>query len=383
MRHCLSVAVPAALASAFAACGGEPHRAIAEGPPVAVTVAPAHEESLPVLYRASGTVRGRNTATVTSKTMGYVRAVRVRPGDRVTAGQPLVDLEANDVRATVARARAGLEASNEAKAEAESALEAAAVAARVAKSSYDRAKALLDEKAIAQQQFDDAEARWKGAVAQEQAARSRVRSVSSRIDESRAALGETQAALGYAGIVAPFAGLVLERHVDPGAFASPGLPLLVLADEGTMRVEAAVEESKASSVKLGDAVSVEIDSLGRSVSATVGEIVPTVDVASRALLVKIDLPPDVGALRAGTFARVGFASGVRSRLVVPTSALTTFGALDRVFVDEGDHAHLRMVTRGESQGPWTEILSGLSAKELVVTAPPLDLRDGSPVTVAQ
>ena len=350
---------------------------------MAVTVAPAHEEALAVLYRASGTVRGRNTATVTSKTMGYVRAVRVRPGDRVTAGQPLVDLEANDVRATVARARAGLDESTEAKAEAESALEAATVAAKVAKTSFERAKALLDEKAIPQQQFDDAEARYRGAAAQEQVARSRVRSVASRIEESRAALGETQAALGYAGIVAPFAGLVLERHVDPGAFASPGVPLLVIADEGTLRVEAAVEESKASAVKLGDPVTVEIDALAKPITGTVGEIVPTVDVASRALLVKVDLPPDVGALRAGTFARVGFTAGTHARLVVPTSALTTFGALDRVFVDEGDHAHLRMVTRGESQGPWTEILSGLSAKELVVTQPPFDLRDGSPVTVAR
>lgn len=112
-----------------------------------VRTAEAHEEELPLIHRTSGTVRGRNTTVVTSKTMGYVRDVRVRPGDLVKAGEPLVDLEANDVRASVARAHAALGQSNEAKAEAESALAASRAAARVAKTSFDRAGQLLADKA--------------------------------------------------------------------------------------------------------------------------------------------------------------------------------------------------------------------------------------------
>jgi len=211
--------------------------------------------------------------------------------------------------------------------------------------------------------------------------RSRLRSVSSSIDEAKASLGEAQATLGYAGIVAPFAGRVLERRVDPGTLASPGTPLLVIGDEGTLRVEAAVEESHVYDVKVGDGASVEIETLPGPLVGTVGEIVPSVDVASRAFLVKIDLPADAGALRPGTFARVSFQVGTRPRLVVPTSALTSFGALDRVFVVDAAHARLRMITRGEARGPWTEILSGLSANETVVAAPPADLRDGAPVEV--
>lgn len=376
----IALALPL-LAAPFVACTSEPRHPMPESSPVAVNVATAHEEALPVLYRASGTVRGRNTVTLTSKTMGYVRAVRVRPGDAVTAGQPLVTLEANDVRASVAKARAGLGQSAEAKEEAESALEAARVAARIAKSTYDRTASLLKDNAIPQQQFDEAEARWKGAVAQERMAQSRLRAVSSNIDEAKASLGEAQATLGYAEIVSPLTGRVLERRVDPGTLASPGLPLLVVADEGTLRVEAAVEESHVNDVKIGDDATVEIETLPRPLLGKVGEIVPSVDTASRAFLVKIDLPPDAGALRAGTFARVSFPVGTRPRLVVPTTALTSFGALDRVFVVEGGHARLRMITRGDAQGPWTEILSGLAANETLVAAPPGDLRDGTPVEV--
>jgi multidrug efflux pump subunit AcrA (membrane-fusion protein) len=379
-RHPAAVALSVAALSLACAKPEAPHP-LPDASPVPVTIATAHDEPLPVAYRASGTVRGRNTTVLTSKATGYVRAVRVRSGDRVAAGQALVDLEANDVRATVARARAGLAQSNESKTEAENALVAARANAKIAKSSFDRAAALLKDSAIPQQQFDEAEARWRSAEAQEQMAQARVRSVASRIDEATAALGEASATLGYAQIAAPFAGRVLERRVDPGALATPGTPLLVLADEAGLRVEAAVEESRADAVNVGDDADVAIDTQPSPLVGKVGEIVPSVDVASRAFLVKIDLPPEAGALRPGTFARVAFHVGTRPRLVVPTVAITAFGALDRVFVVDADRARLRMITRGEADGAWTEVLSGLSPGERVVAPAPLDLRDGTPVQV--
>lgn len=373
--------LPSALLSSACATG-EAHHPRPEPSPASVVTATVHEESLPVVYRASGTVRGRTTTEITSKTTGYIRAVRVRSGDRVAAGQPLVELEANDVRASVARARAALERSNGAKAEAENALAAAEANAKVAKSSYDRAAALLDDKAIPQQQYDEAEARWRTAQAQALMAEARVRSVGSTIEEARAALGEVSATLGYAEIDAPFSGRVLERRADPGALATPGMVLLVISDDGTPRVEAAVDESRAGDVKVGDDANVQIDTLAKPVVGRVGEIVPSVEAASRAFLVKVDLPPDAVGLRPGTFARVGFFVGTRPRLVVPTTAVTAFGALDRVFVVDAGRARLRMITRGESDPPWTEVLSGLAKDERVVDSPPLGLRDGTPVTAA-
>lgn len=377
----ISLALCLACLGAPIACGHRTPEAPVETAPVLVDAATAHREPLTVIYRTSGTVRGRNTAILTSKTTGYVRSVRVKPGDLVTTGQPLVVLEANDVRASVARARAGLEQSTEAKSEAENALEASRAASKIAQSTYDRAELLLKDSAIPQQQLDEAEASLHGALAKEKMAQSRVRSVSSGIDEAKAALGEAEITLGYADILAPFSGRVLERRVDPGALASPGTPLLVLSEEQGLRVETAVEESYVDAVKIGGDATVEIEALAQPLVGKVGEVVPSVDEASRAFLVKLDLPAGAGPLRPGTFARVSFAIGSKPRLVVPTTALTRFGSLDRVFVLDGDHAHLRMVTRGPAQGPWTEILSGLSEGERVAAAPSAQLRDGAPVQV--
>lgn len=369
----LAMALLAACASA------DRHEAAAPPAPVRVSVAPTHEEPLAVMYRASGTVRGRNTATLTSRTTGYVRDIRVRAGDTVERGQVLAELEAKDVRAGVARSRAGVERTLQAKAEAENALEIARVTAKAAKTTHERFVKLLADRAISQQQYDDEETRFRSAQAQEEIARARLRAVTSEIDEAKAGLAESQATLGYAQIVAPFSGRVLERRVDPGALATPGMPLFVVADEGMLRVEAAVEESHATDVNVGDEADVVIEGMP-PLTAKVSEVVPNVDVASRAFTVKLDLPQ--GAIvRPGTFARVGFRLGKHPRLVVPSTAVTSFGSLDRVFVVEGDAAHLRMITRGETQGSWTEVLSGLSPNESVVTAPPPELRDGGRVEV--
>jgi RND family efflux transporter MFP subunit len=226
------------------------------------------------------------------------------------------------------------------------------------------------------------QAAWRGALAQEEIARARVRAVASSVDEASAGLAEHQALLEYSRIVAPFAGRVLERRVDPGALAAPGTPLFVIADEGLLRVEAAIEESRASDLKLGDSAIVETDALAAPVVGKVSEIAASVDVASRAFLAKVDLPEGV-QVRPGTFARVRFRVGMRSRLVVPTSAISALGSLERVFVVQGDTVQLRMVTLGTAQPPWTEVLSGLSADEPVVMAAPAELRDGSRVTVAR
>ncbi|HEY6037632.1 MAG TPA: biotin/lipoyl-binding protein, partial [Kofleriaceae bacterium] len=135
----------------------------------------AHEEPLAELYLASGTIRGRTTITLTSKTAGYVRAVAVHAGDHVTAGQVLVDLEANDVRAGISRGRAELDHATESRAEAASAVEEARVAAELAKTTGDRMAKLFAGGAIPRQQYDEAESKTRATTAQLAMAEARLR----------------------------------------------------------------------------------------------------------------------------------------------------------------------------------------------------------------
>jgi RND family efflux transporter MFP subunit len=208
-------------------------------------------------------------------------------------------------------------------------------------------------------------------------AEAHVRGGVARIEEARAQVAEAQAMLGYAKITAPFAGRVVERRVDPGNLAAPGAPLLVLEDAGASRVEVAVDESRRAALQVGGDATIEIGGASAPIAGKIAEIVPSVDVASRAFLVKLDLPESAAGIPPGTFARALFRVGEHDRLVVPRTAVTSLGALDRVFVVDGERARLRMVTLGEAQGVSIEVLSGLSAGERVVAAPPPGLADGA------
>ena len=81
------------------------------------------------------------------------------------------------------------------------------------------------------------------------------------------------------------------KSVDPGNLAAPGAPLLTIERDG-YRLEASVEESRLSAIRPGQPVSVTLDGINRTIDARVSEIVPAVDAASRAYIVKIDLPAD-------------------------------------------------------------------------------------------
>jgi RND family efflux transporter MFP subunit len=349
---------------------------------VKLTVLTAERHPVERTFEASGTVRGRNTAVLTSRIVAGLREVRVRAGDRVRAGQLLAVLEDADAQAAVHRARADLVAAMEGRAESEQAARAAEANARVAATTHTRVSRLLSGGAATQQAYEESEARQQSTSAERELAAARLRGGAARIDEARAALAGAEAALAYTRITAPFSGQVIDRRVDPGSQASPGTPLLVIEQEGALRVEAFVEESRASVLTLGATAHIELESAGRAADGQIAEVVPAVDPVSRAFLIKVELPPTLdNGLRPGMFARVRFPVGTEERLTVPASAIRPAGALDRLFVVEGGRARLRLVTVGQRQGESVEVLSGLEPGEVVAAAPPPDLLDGTLVEV--
>jgi RND family efflux transporter MFP subunit len=249
---------------------------------------------------------------------------------------------------------------------------------------------LLSQGAATQQAYDEAQGQQQSATAERELAAARIRAGSARIEEARAALVGAEAALAYTRITAPFAGRVIDRRVDPGSQAAPGTPLLVVEDEGALRVESTIDESHASALSVGATAHVEVESAGWAGEGRVIEVVPAMDPVSRSFLVKIELPaPPVPArttpattLRPGMFARVQFPIGVDERLTVPVSAIRPEGDLDRLFVLEGGRALLRLVTVGQQHGDNVEVLAGLDPGEVVLSAPPAMLLDGAPAQAA-
>jgi RND family efflux transporter MFP subunit len=366
-------------------CGGsEPHPKAASAPPaIPVQTATVSIQQWPDVYEATGTVRARTTTVLSSRVMAYVRQVAAQVGDRVQGGQLLITLDSQDLDANVRRAEAADAEVVSAIPEADNGMAGAKANLDLAQSTFKRMEELASKKSISPHEFDEASAHLKSA----QAAYEMARAKRTQLDSKRAQVQQEIRSAGimrdYTRISAPFSGVVTARSVEPGNLAAPGAPLLTVEREDAYRLEASVDESRLPIIKTGQSVDVALESLDRRFSARVSEIVPAVDAASRAYIVKIDLPV-MPNLRSGVFGRAWFPLGARKVVAIPPAALVERGQLESVFVVENGVARSRLLTTGGRWQAAVEVLSGLSVGEKVVVSPaPAGLTDGAPVEERQ
>lgn len=375
------VAVPLLMAALIGCGAKEPARPeAAKGPVVTVKTVAAAAADWPSGYEATGTVRARTTSVVSSKVMGYVREVRVRVGDTVRSGQVLVVLDARDIEAGYRQAEAARNEARNAVSEADNGVAAAKAQLDLAQATYKRMQDLYTRKSISSQEFDEVSAKLKLAQASHEMALSKRQQLDSKIRQADEAVASAAVMKTYTELSAPFAGTVTEKQVEPGNLAAPGAPLLTVEQTGAYRLEVPAEESMLGRIRTGQSVSVAIDALNQTVQGRVSEVVPSVDSASRAFTVKIDLP-GVRALRSGVFARAQFPGGQRSVIAIPEQAVIERGQVRSVLVAENGMSRGRMVTLGRKRDGAVEVLSGLSAGEQVICPVPPGLADGSKVEV--
>jgi RND family efflux transporter MFP subunit len=364
-------------------CGGDhkPSKAdAASRPPVPVSVVETQVAAWPVTYEAAGTVRALTASTIASKVMGYVRDVKVQPGDRVNTGQVLVVIDSRDLESALLQAKAAEEEAHSGIAEADNGIAAAKAQLGLAQATFKRMDDLFSKKSISNQEFDEAQARLRTAEAAYNMAVSKRAQLGARIDQAKQGVASASVMRSYSEISAPFAGVITEKKVEPGQMATPGSPLVTIEKTGAYRLEAPVEESMLGSIHLGQNVSVVLESAHQTVTGKITEIVPAVDPSSRAFLVKASLPSSP-LVRSGLFARLRVPRGSHQAVVIPADAILHRGELQSVFVVEDGIARARMITAGKRQDAQVEILSGLNAGEKVVFPRPANLTDGAKVEI--
>lgn len=380
MKTKLWLTIPLALLATGCGEAGRDSKTATTPAPVAVTTVTAAEQPWPAVYEATGTVRARTSTVIAAKLMGYVREVKVQTGDRVQAGQLLVTLDARDLDVNSRHAEAALEEVRSSMPEADSAVAGAKANLDLTQTTFARMQDLFNKKSISNQEFDEASGKLKAAQAAYQmsvAKRAQLDAQAARVQQDVRA---TEVARSYAEITAPFGGVVTAKTVEPGTLAVPGTPLLTIEREGAYRLEASVEESHLSAIRVGQPVAVTLDGIDRTLDARVSEIVPAVDAASRSYIVKIDLP-NAPALRSGAFGRASFSMGSREALSIPAAAVTERGQLQSVLVAENGVAHTRLITAGSKNKDRIEVLSGLTAGDRVIVPVPQGLGDGAAVEV--
>jgi len=273
-------------------------------------------------------VEAVHQATVGAQISGRILEVKADAGQQVKKGEVLMRIDAR---------------------EAEEAARAADAQYANAKLNYERNKSLKDQKFVSQAAVDKAKSDYDAAAA------------------NRAAASASQS---HGTVVSPMTGIVARRHAEMGDMATPGKPLFIIYEPGSLRVTASVPQYRLKDMRGVKAAQVEFTELDKWVDAASVTILPTADSSTHVSQVRVGLPP-VPEATPGMFARVHFVVGSGDKLTVPARAVLRRGEVTAVYIlNADDRLSLRQLRLGEAVGQGEiEVLAGLAAGEKVVTDP--------------
>lgn len=314
-------------------------------PPAVVESAVAKRLSWPHQIRASGTLVAVNGVAVSAEVSGRVSRLGFESGDRVKAGDLLVELDSSTELADLADLQAQQ---------------------RLAEIDLDRLQKLFALDTISRSQLDQAAA---------------------TADSARAKVKAQQARIALKSIRAPFGGELGIRQVNLGEYLDPGSTIVSLQAVDPIYVDFSVPEQHLAAIQRELAVQLRIDAYPAvEFSGTVQAVAPQVDVATRNFVVRAQLANADGRLRPGSFADVSLQlGGSREVIAVPRTAISYNPYGNTVFVigRQGEAASVssRFVKIGDSVGDWVEVVEGVVEGEELASNGLFRLRNGSAVVV--
>jgi len=363
--------------------------------PRAVRVVRADSGTLQRTVSATGALAAVDQVVLNTKVAGRLAELPVDLGSPVRQGDVVAVLDLTDFTLRVeeaatalAQARARLGVPHDGSADqvdpGKTALvrQARAVLEQ-ARRNHDRLTSLHDDGILSKSELDQADADFRVAEARVQEAFEEVRSRQALVAERRAALRLAEQELADATLRAPFDGVVRERHLSIGGYLQVGASVVTIVRVHPLRLRLAVPEREAGSVRAGQLVRMRPETDGQNpkkiAEGTIVRLSPAVDEHTRTVLVEAEVPNEDGALRPGGFASAEIVvEAEQPAILVPTSAVTTFAGVTKVFGIADGRVIEKRVRVGRRAGERIEVTEGLGAGEEII-AEPGSLAAGQPV----
>jgi membrane fusion protein (multidrug efflux system) len=307
---------------------------------VSVEVARVSPRPMSASFSGTAALEARNEAQVVAKTSGIAQRVLVEEGQRVSAGQLLVQLE-----------------------DAQQKLRVQQSSAQVMKlsRSFERAQQLATQKMVSANDVDQ---------------------LRFDLQNARAALNMAKLDLSYTRVVAPISGVVASRSIKTGNLVQISNPIFRIVDTNRLEATLNVPERNVDVIRAGLPVQLSLDAVpGQVFNGTVARVSPVVDSGSGTFRV-VAAFNDSGVLQPGMFGRINIVFDQKAdALAIPRSALLEDEGETAVFTVRGDKAARVSIKTGYADGEWIEVVSGLKLNDPVVTAGKAALRDGVKVQV--
>ena len=183
-------------------------------------------------------------------------------------------------------------------------------------------------------------------------------------------------------VIAPISGTLTTFAAVENSFISNTMPLAVIDGPEQMKVSVSVSEALVPKLTPGDEADVYVSSIEKSFTASIRSVEQAANMQTQLYTVVLTVPADVGGLMNGMFADVTFHTDVsQNAVVIPTEAILNDGETQYVFVVEDGAAKYTTISTGLSGSGVTEVLSGLSAGQSLVTVGQEYLTDGAAVRV--
>jgi RND family efflux transporter MFP subunit len=355
----IGVAVSQRMGKAGGAGDGGPGKG---EPPVTLQFAPidlaqVEAKSLGRWLPVSGAVQPSRSAVVKAKVAGEVRALTVREGEVVTAGQVIGRIDTADLEARLI--------------ERQGALESARAQLALAEKTRATNQTLLKQNFISQNAFDNSESSFN-------VARGGAKSAEAQVQIARNALKD-------AVLTAPLSGIVAKRHVQAGEKVNFDTPVVTVVDLGTLELNAMVPAVDVPELRLGMPVDLSIDGFGeRRFSGRVERINPATEPGTRAIVVYVGIPNVDGTLKGGMFATGRIALAAAPPVpTLPAGAVRTEAGQSFVWtIDDGRLVRRVVVTgRRDEEAGRVEIKTALPAGTQVLAARFDNLKEGAPAMV--
>lgn len=379
MKRITALILSAVMALSLTACGGE-EVPVETAAGVAVQVQAVETDTIATESKVTGRVSADDETMILVSSAVKCSAVYANAGDQVEAGDVICKLEMGSALATYKAARIGYNGAvqqyNDQKAILDKQI-------KLAEDNVANTKALFEIGAASQIEVDNAEINYQTAVAGKNSALSQLEA---GIQNAKSGLEQLDSVMENmdddGNVIAPVSGTLTSMNAASNSYVSTSLPLAVISSTEKMKVTVSVSEVLMPKLSAGDTARVSIGAVDQTFEATIRSVERAVNMQTQLYTVVLDVPEAVSGLMSGMFADVTFHTEVsENAIIVPTEAILTSNDVQYVYVVEEDTARYVEVATGLTGSGVTEILSGLTAGQQLVTVGQAYLADGDPVRV--